>query len=93
MPKPPNTRPSKPNPSAAGTVPGEGLSRVLAAELHLDHGCATAQLFLTANFWLDRGRPDWITNTDPSDRHSASIGCATLFPNWLCYDPQTSAVS
>ena len=42
MPKPPNTRPSKPNPSAAGTVPGEGLSRVLAAELHLDHGCATA---------------------------------------------------
>ena len=63
-----------------GASPGEGLSRVLAAELHPDHGSATAQLFLTANFWLDHGRPDWITNTDPSDRHYASIGCATFVP-------------
>lgn len=65
-----------------GTSPGEGLSRVLATELY------PAQLngFVSAPTWLNTpGRPDFVTNSDPTDRNYVSIGCSTLFLNYLRY--------
>jgi hypothetical protein len=65
---------------------GEGLSRVLATQAY------PAQLngFKTAEDWLNSGRPDWVTNNDPSAGTSGgfngqSIGCTTLFLNYLRY--------
>lgn len=56
-----------------GDSAGEGLSRLLATECHADLGSANARLFLTAGYWLDHGRPDYVTQTDPSDRNYGSI--------------------
>ena len=65
-----------------GANNGEGLSRVLAAELY------PLQLggFATAASWLDGGRPNWIDNTENTDKNSVSIGCAALFINFLHYE-------
>jgi hypothetical protein len=62
-----------------GASHGEGLSRVLSTELY------PAQLngFATAASWLDSSRPDWVTSTEPTDQNYVSIGCATLFLNYL----------
>ncbi|MFJ2577160.1 hypothetical protein [Kitasatospora aureofaciens] len=68
-----------------GSSSGEGLSRVLAAECH-PLLSSTARGFLSAGYWLDNGRPDFVTQTDPTDRNYLSIGCATLFLNWLRYE-------
>jgi hypothetical protein len=64
-----------------GASHGEGLSRVLSTELY------PAQLngFATAASWLDSNRPDWVTSTEPTDQNYVSIGCATLFLNYLRY--------
>ena len=60
---------------------GEGLSRVLATERY------PAQLdgFASGANWLDSSRPDWLTNTEQTDRNYVSIGCSTLFLNYLRY--------
>jgi hypothetical protein len=62
-----------------GASHGEGLSRILSTELY------PAQLngFATAASWLDSSRPDWVTTTEPTDQNYVSIGCATLFLNYL----------
>jgi hypothetical protein len=62
-----------------GASNGEGLSRVLSTELY------PTQLngFKSASWWLNHGRPDWVSNTDDSDTNYVSIGCAVLFLNWL----------
>jgi hypothetical protein len=62
-----------------GTSAGEGLSRVLATELHP----ASLGQFATASKWLNSTRPDWVTQTEGTDRDRVSIGCATLFINYL----------
>jgi hypothetical protein len=64
---------------ACGMSNGEGLSRVLATELY------PAQLdgFTTADAWLASDRPDFVDANDPTDRNPVSIGCATLFLNYL----------
>jgi hypothetical protein len=62
-----------------GASAGEGLSRVLATELHP----ASLGKFESASSWLNSARPDWVTQTDPTDRDYVSIGCATLFINYL----------
>jgi hypothetical protein len=64
-----------------GASNGEGLSRVLAKELH------PSQLdgFATASVWLNSQRPDFVDLNDPSDQHPVSIGCAVLFLNYLRY--------
>lgn len=64
-----------------GASNGEGLSRVLANDTY--PGAEPAD-FVSAPVWLDeRGRPDWVTRTDPTDTNYVSIGCAVLFLNWL----------
>lgn len=65
-----------------GASNGEGLSRVLSTELY------PAQLdgFASAASWLDTpDRPDWVSQTEPTDQNYVSIGCATLFLNYLRY--------
>jgi len=62
-----------------GASAGEGLSRVLATELHP----ASLGRFATASIWLNSSRPDWVTQTEGTDRDHVSIGCATLFINYL----------
>jgi hypothetical protein len=64
-----------------GASHGEGLSRVLATERYP----ASLDGFATGARWLDGGRPDWVTRTEPTDRDAVSIGCATLFLNYLRY--------
>jgi hypothetical protein len=62
-----------------GASAGEGLSRVLATELHP----ASLGRFASASRWLNSARPDWVTQTEGTDRDYVSIGCATLFINYL----------
>lgn len=65
-----------------GASNGEGLSRVLATELYPD----AVDGFATAAVWLDSpDRPDFVSNTDPTDTNFVSTGCAVLFLNWLRY--------
>jgi len=64
---------------SCGVSAGEGLSRVLAAERYP----AALGRFATAAQWLDSNRSDWVTNTEQTDRNKVSIGCATLFLNYL----------
>jgi hypothetical protein len=63
-----------------GASNGEGLSRVLANDLYPG---AEPSNFVSSASWLDApGRPDWINNTEGTDQHYVSIGCAVLFLNW-----------
>jgi hypothetical protein len=64
-----------------GASAGEGLSRVLATERYPQ----SLDGFASASSWLDGGRPDWVTRTEPTDQDYVSIGCATLFLNYLRY--------
>jgi len=60
---------------------GEGLSRVLARELH-PGGESTATV--SAPVWLKQNpRPDWISRTRLSDVDPIAVGCSVLFLNWL----------
>jgi hypothetical protein len=70
-----------------GASNGEGLSRVLAADLHPQ----AAREFSTAAAWLDTpDRPDWVDRTDPTDTNFVSTGCAVLFLNYLRYQLQVA---
>jgi hypothetical protein len=62
-----------------GASAGEGLSRVLATELYP----ASLGRFASASTWLNSVRLDWVTQTEGTDRDYVSIGCATLFINYL----------
>jgi hypothetical protein len=64
-----------------GASAGEGLSRVLATQRYP----AELDGFASASSWLNSARPDWVTNTEPTDGNYVSIGCATLFLNYLRY--------
>ena len=64
-----------------GASNGEGLSRVLANDLY--PGVEPLN-FVSSATWLDApGRPDWINNTEGTDRDYVSIGCSVLFLNWM----------
>jgi hypothetical protein len=64
-----------------GASNGEGLSRVLATMLYPSE----LDGYTSAGYWLDNGRPDFVTVTDPTDRNYLSIGCSVLFLNYLRY--------
>jgi len=68
-----------------GASNGEGLSRVLAAELYPAEQSppGTGISFATAAAWLNSDRPDFVTQNDPTDQNPVSTGCATLFINYL----------
>jgi hypothetical protein len=62
-----------------GGSTGEGLSRVLATELH------PTQLdgFATAGDWLNSRRENFVDHNAPTDLDPVSTGCAVLFLNYL----------
>ena len=64
-----------------GDSAGEGLSRVLATNAY------PAQLdgFATAASWLNSPRQDFVWQSEPTDQNYVSIGCATLFLNYLVH--------
>jgi hypothetical protein len=64
-----------------GQSHGEGLSRVLAAELYP----GIAGRFAGGLAWLYSPRPDWVSNTELTDQGAVSYGCASLFLNYLHY--------
>lgn len=65
-----------------GASNGEGLSRVLAAELYPNE----LDGYSTAHFWLDTDRTqNWVTNNNSTDTDRLSNGCSVLFFNWLRY--------
>ncbi|MCU7756878.1 hypothetical protein N7988_28025 (plasmid) [Bacillus cereus] len=66
-----------------GASNGEGLSRVLAAEIYPK---ALTGGLVTAPIWLDESdRPNYIDNNDPTDTNPISNGCSVLFLNYLHY--------
>ncbi len=60
---------------------GEALSRVVPTVLYPK----LRWRFMMGTSWLNGARPDWITNTNPTDQDNVSIGCGTLFYNYLAY--------
>lgn len=63
---------------------GEAFSRVLPTAINP----AWRPWFSTGNSWLNStnpSRPDWVTNTEPTDGDLVSIGCGSLFLNYLAY--------
>ena len=63
---------------------GEAFSRVLPTVLNP----AWRPGFSTGNSWLNStnpSRPDWVTNTEQTDQDFVSIGCGSLFLNYLAY--------
>src|SRR5438105_4835638 len=74
-------KPSGVVPADRPALPADGLSRIFATELYP----ASLDGFASGASWLDGGRPDYVNATDPTDRNYVSIGCATLFLNWLRY--------
>src|SRR6266849_6441522 len=71
-----------------GSSAGEGLSRVLATQRYP----ASLDGFASASSWLNSTRPDWVTQTEQTDRNYVSTGCATLFLNYLRYQLHFSLV-
>jgi hypothetical protein len=65
----------------AGWSNGEALSRVSAQILYPNR----AWLFSTGDNWLNAGRPDWVDNVEHTDQDLVSVGCGSLFLNYLAY--------
>jgi hypothetical protein len=61
---------------------GEALSRVLATVLYPERSV----FFSVANEWLNSAtRTDYVSANDPTDQNFVSIGCGTLFLNYLAH--------
>jgi hypothetical protein len=61
---------------------GEALSRVCGQILYPSR----AWLFSTGNSWLNAaGRPDWVDQVEHTDQDYVSVGCGSLFLNYLAY--------
>jgi hypothetical protein len=72
----------------AGWSNGEALSRVSAQILYPNR----AWLFMTGNSWLtgvasspNPARSNWVDNVYHSDQDLVSVGCGSLFLNYLAY--------
>lgn len=67
-----------------GSSQGEALSRLLAYDLTGFSGISGPWSFLAAGDWLNSPtRPDFVSYNDPTDGNFASIGCGTLFINYI----------
>jgi hypothetical protein len=62
-----------------GASTGEALSRWCAAVI----GNNALSDFATAPSWVQDGMPDFVNQTDPTDRNAASTGCGMAFLSWL----------
>jgi hypothetical protein len=62
-----------------GVSTGEALSRWCAAVV----GHNALADFATAPSWAQKGMPDFVTRTDPTDQQPVSTGCGMAFLSWL----------
>jgi hypothetical protein len=62
-----------------GVSTGEALSRWCAALI----GNNALADFASAPAWADKGMPDYVTRTDPTDQNEISTGCGMAFLSWL----------
>lgn len=62
-----------------GLSTGEGLSRWCAAVI----GNNALSDFATAPSWAQDGMPDYVNQTDPTDRNNDSTGCTMAFLSWM----------
>ena len=62
-----------------GVSTGEGLSRWCAAVISNN----ALSDFATAPRWAQNGMPDYVNQTDPTDRRSDSTGCTMAFMSWM----------
>jgi hypothetical protein len=62
-----------------GVSTGEALSRWCAAVI----GNNVLADFASAPRWFNDGMPDWVNQTDPTDRNADSTGCGMAFLSWL----------
>jgi hypothetical protein len=67
------------NGNLCGVSTGEALSRWCASVI----GNNALFDFATAPTWFQDGEPDFVNNTDPSDRNADSTGCGMAFLSWL----------
>jgi hypothetical protein len=69
---------------------GEALSRFLA---ELRSGGANGQLapYTSAPAWDQAGRPNWIDQTENTDRNTVSTGCGVLYLWWMLSQGYTPA--
>jgi hypothetical protein len=69
----------------AGNSLGEGLSRAIAFMIYRVVE-QTHPTTLSAQTWLNSGRPDWVNVNKGTDSDAVSYGCALLFLNFLRYE-------
>jgi hypothetical protein len=62
-----------------GVSTGEALSRWCASVISNN----ALSDFVTAPRWAQDGMPDYVNQTDPTDRDADSTGCAIAFLSWL----------
>ena len=60
---------------------GEGLSR-FCAEVDTPPG-SFPSWGISGPSWVSAGYPDWVNNTEQTDRHYDSTGCAVLYIYWM----------
>ena len=69
----------------AGWSNGEALSRVSGQVLYPENAWG----FATGSSWFNPGSvgnlPDWVDNVEQTDQDYVSIGCGSLFLNYLAY--------
>src|SRR5215471_9128474 len=66
------------NGNLCGASTGEALSRWCAAEVSNN----VLADFATAPAWADAGHPDFVNQTEPTDRNAVSTGCGMAFLSW-----------
>jgi hypothetical protein len=62
-----------------GVSTGEALSRWCAASISNN----ALGDFASAPAWFNAGAPDFVSQTDPTDRNAVSTGCGMAFISWL----------
>src|SRR3984893_944815 len=62
-----------------GVSTGEALSRWCAEVV----GSNALADFATGPIWYQDGTPDYVNQTDPTDRNADSTGCGMVFISWL----------
>lgn len=66
-----------------GSSEGEALSVILGTEFRPMGYYGAASGAPRVNAWLRSSRPDWISQTEPTDQNAISYGCGILFINYL----------
>jgi hypothetical protein len=67
------------NNNLCGVSTGEALSRWCAAAISNN----ALEDYATAPVWFQDGMPDYVNQTDPTDRNPVSTGCGMAFLSWL----------